>query len=128
MSRRSGRLRRLKKGEANERSSPSCATLISIPSKPASAALRALTAKPSITVADIILVHCLRAEMAGWLGHLGRRPHDMRRMLQRSMAGVRELAKNLRAVAWTASVIFRSSGMTAGSQALMKRRDILPVG
>src|SRR6202162_401031 len=49
--------------------------------------------------ANIILVHCLRAEMAGWLRHLGRRPHDMRRMLQRSMATVRKLTENLRSVA-----------------------------
>jgi hypothetical protein len=47
------------------------------------------------------------------------------------MAAVRELTENLRSVVpwlWTASVMFRSKGMVAGSQALMKRRDILPVG
>ena len=48
--------------------------------------------------ADIIFVHRLRAEMARWLGHLRRRPHDMRRMLERGMAGVCELAENLCAV------------------------------
>ena len=48
--------------------------------------------------AEIILVHCLRAEMAGRLGHLGRRPHQMRRVLERSMAGMRELAKDLSAM------------------------------
>ena len=38
--------------------------------------------------ADIVFVHRLRAEMARWLGHLRRRPHDMRRMLERGVAGV----------------------------------------
>ena len=47
---------------------------------------------------DITLVHGLRAEMAGRLGHLGRRPHQMRRVLERSMAGMRELAKDLSAM------------------------------
>ena len=37
--------------------------------------------------------------MARWFRHLGRRPHKMRRMLQRSMAAVRELTENLRSVA-----------------------------
>jgi hypothetical protein len=61
---------------------------------------------------NIILIHRLGAEMAGWLRHLGRRPHDVRRMLERSMAAVRKLAENLRTVyMWTVSVIFRSNGI-----------------
>ena len=48
--------------------------------------------------ADIIFIHRLRAKMARWLGHLSRRPHDMRWMLERSVAGVCELAENFCAV------------------------------
>src|SRR5262249_3356533 len=43
---------------------------------------------------DIILVHRLGIEVAGRLGHLSRRPHDVRRMFERCVTAMGELAKN----------------------------------
>ena len=48
--------------------------------------------------ADIVGIHRLGVEMARRLRHLRRRPHDMRRMLERGVTTMRQLAEDLGAV------------------------------
>ena len=91
-------MRRLKKGEAKDLEQ---AVMGDLDLDTVEAGIDEVARTPSEAVddrTDIVFVQGLGAEMAVRLWHLGRSPENVRRVLQRSVAGMGQLAEDLGAV------------------------------